>query len=1024
VTVGADQEPVEVARPEVPGYTLLKELGRGGMGVVYQARDLRLNRLVALKMILAGGHAGPADLARFRAEAEAIARLQHAHIVQVFEVGECGGLPFFSLEFCSGGSLDKKLNGTPLPPQEAAALVELLARAMQAAHAKGVVHRDLKPGNVLLAEDGTPKITDFGLAKKLDEAGRTATGAVLGTPSYMAPEQAGGDGKRIGPAADVYALGAILYETLTGRPPFRAATPLDTILQVVSAEPVPPRQLQPSLPRDLETICLKCLSKEPRKRYSAAADLADDLHRFLAGEPIRARPVGPVERSWRWCRRNPLAVAVALALLAGTAVSTWFAIDAGQERGRAEVNARRAEQRRYVSDMHLAQRAWQDGDTDRLRDLLDGLRPAQTGGAELRGFEWHYLWRLAHADRFTFTAPTDGSRFNFCFRRDGTPLVALSKDGRLRLRDLAADKDLLTMDGVSSPLLSPDGTRLISARPDGTVAVWDLTAGKQLCKLPGLTGRSSLVFSADGKRLATVQGEKDGPHEIGLWDTASGELLWSVALGTLAQHPRLSLTANGDRVATVCMHDFPKSVLQVWDGAAGKPLFELDGPDYRIPPIALSPDGALLATATERGTALRLCDGATGKETRLLEDHTDGITDLAFRHDGKQLVACGSDATVRIWDPATGKELIAFHGKKFHRVEFSPNGQQLVGREGNKLAIWAAAPLEWRPAEGKVSSAGPVVFSPDGTRVAMPDWSEAIKVWDAATMRLFASYPVSNPRAVAFTPDGRQLVCGGNRAAKAGAAPLAGWVSVLEAASGKEVISFQAHERQLSALALSPDGRLVATGSGWYGEEERKSHGGELCLWEIATRRKLFMVQAADIPVARLAFSPDGQRLAVALGQEHHIGPGEKILLLDVTTGSQALVLAGHAGGTFDVAFSPDGRQLASSGGQGQAPGEVKVCDITTGNCVLTLRGHKDAVRAVGFTPDGQRLASSGSWQDATVRLWDLATGQEVLSLPVLGERVTSVAFAPDGRRLVAAAHGLRLWESRPVTEDPPPRER
>jgi hypothetical protein len=319
----------------VPGYDILRELGRGGMGVVYQARHLGLNRLVALKMILAGGHAGPDELARFRGEAEAVARLKHANVVQVYDVGEAGGLPYFSLEFVEGGSLDKKLAGTPLPPTEAAALVETLARAIAAAHAAGLVHRDLKPANVLLTSDGTPKVTDFGLAKRLDTAGQTASGAVMGTPSYMAPEQAGGKSKETGPACDVYALGAILYECLTGRPPFKGPTPLDTIMQVVADEPVPPARLQSQTPRDLETICLKCLRKEPAKRYASAAALADDLRRFAEGRPIAARPVGRVERAAKWVRRNPvlagMAAVVVLTLLAATGVSTWFGIDARQQ---------------------------------------------------------------------------------------------------------------------------------------------------------------------------------------------------------------------------------------------------------------------------------------------------------------------------------------------------------------------------------------------------------------------------------------------------------------------------------------------------------------------------------------------------------------------------------------------------------------------------------------------------------------------------------------------------------------------
>jgi hypothetical protein len=310
-----------------PGYEILGTLGRGGMGVVYRARQTKLGRVVALKMILSGAHAGEADLARFRTEAEAIARLQHPNIVQIHEVGEHGGLPFFSLEFCAGGSLEKRLNGTPLPPKEAAALVRTLARATQAAHDKGVIHRDLKPANVLVAEDGTPKITDFGLAKKLDEAGPTATGAVMGTPSYMAPEQARGMSAAIGPLCDVYALGAILYECLTGRPPFKAATALDTLQQVVSDEPVRATRLQPGVPRDLETICLKCLHKEPGRRYASARALATDLSRFLNDQPIQARHVTAVERAWRWGRRNRvvtvLAGAVALLLLGLVVLGLW-----------------------------------------------------------------------------------------------------------------------------------------------------------------------------------------------------------------------------------------------------------------------------------------------------------------------------------------------------------------------------------------------------------------------------------------------------------------------------------------------------------------------------------------------------------------------------------------------------------------------------------------------------------------------------------------------------------------------------
>jgi tetratricopeptide (TPR) repeat protein/tRNA A-37 threonylcarbamoyl transferase component Bud32 len=318
----------------VIGYEILGELGRGGMGVVYKARQVKADRLVALKMILAGAHASEQDLNRFRTEAHAVARMQHPNIVQVYEVGEQDALPFFSLEFLEGGSLADRLDGTPWPASKAAELVETLARAMQAAHDKGIVHRDLKPANILLTTDGTPKITDFGLAKRLDSAGQTQTGAIMGTPSYMAPEQAGGKGKEVGPAADVYALGAILYELLTGRPPFGAETPLDTVLQVINDEPVAPSRLQSKTPRDLETICLKCLEKSSLKRYPRTEALAEDLRRFQTGQPLLARPVGRMERTGKWVKRNPvmagLLTFVALSLILGTSSSLIAMVQAKQ----------------------------------------------------------------------------------------------------------------------------------------------------------------------------------------------------------------------------------------------------------------------------------------------------------------------------------------------------------------------------------------------------------------------------------------------------------------------------------------------------------------------------------------------------------------------------------------------------------------------------------------------------------------------------------------------------------------------
>ncbi len=310
--------------PVVEGYQFLSVLGHGGMGVVYKARQEKLNRCVALKMIRAGNLAGPEDLARFRIEAEVMARQRHPHIIQIFDIGEAGGLPYVALELLDGGSLDTRLGGSPQPGSAAAGLLATLARAVHAAHRAGIIHRDLKPSNVLFDSGGTPRITDFGLAKRLEEDGYTATGQVLGSPSYIPPEQALGQAKDVGPAADIYALGAILYEMLTGRPPFKGMSAVETVMQVIHDDPVPPSSLQNQVPRDLETICLKCLEKEPGKRYATAQDLADDLDRYLSDRPIQARPTPALERGLKWARRRPIASflmafgGVLLAMLVGT----------------------------------------------------------------------------------------------------------------------------------------------------------------------------------------------------------------------------------------------------------------------------------------------------------------------------------------------------------------------------------------------------------------------------------------------------------------------------------------------------------------------------------------------------------------------------------------------------------------------------------------------------------------------------------------------------------------------------------
>jgi len=441
---------------QIEGYEILGILGRGGMGVVYRALDTRLKRVVALKMILSGVHAGPEELERFHREAEAVAQLQHPNIVQIHDVGEHDGQSYFSLEFVEGGELASRIAGEPQPPDEAAQLVETLSRAMQFAHERNIIHRDLKPANVLLTSDGEPKITDFGLAKRLeDEAGQTASGSIMGTPSFMAPEQAGGHQAQIGPQTDIYALGALLYCMLTGRPPFQSANVMDTVLQVLEQDPVPPHQLVKGLDKNLETITLKCLQKDPARRYQAADEVADELQRYLRHEPILARPVGAIERTWRWCRRKPaiasLIVGLVVSLVAGTVISSVFAVSERQQRKIAQSNQQRAQQRfeqavevvdRLVQVCeHLAfYPGVQDDRSELLKlagDYYQQLSDDESGGRNLQVNSARTLLKLAGV----FEQLGDSKKSLEVFRNSESRLLVLQQVGRNQgdLSDVLAD---------------------------------------------------------------------------------------------------------------------------------------------------------------------------------------------------------------------------------------------------------------------------------------------------------------------------------------------------------------------------------------------------------------------------------------------------------------------------------------------------------------------------------------------------------------------------------------------------------